>query len=535
MRFIRKTGPLLIALVLVAGAAGATPFTVTSSITDGQTLSGSLRWTASTSTSSISTVEFFIDNVRKTTERTAPYVYGGDQGMLDTTQLTNGSHVFAVTATATDGTKASVTATATTKNPPVNKTRPTISGTPRDGELLRLSPGSWTGPAPISYAYSWLRCDSGGNGCAAISGATGSSYRLTAADVGHRVRVTVTASNTAGAVAATSDATAPIAARGSAPASTAAPQISGTARDGAVLRASTGGWRNSPTAFKYQWLRCDSNGANCAPIAGANANRYTITTADVGHRLRVNVTASNAFGAAVATSNATAAVQATTTAPANTVLPSIVGTTKEGSKLDVNNGGWSGTQPIALSYAWRRCDSGGNGCVDIAGAGASSYVLTSADVGHTLRVALTARNSRGAATATSAQTALVTPARPGAQTLDVAQVALPNTLVIDGVRFSPSPVRSRLAPIVARFHVSDSRGFSIAGAPVLALGLPYGWVRSAPEAMTDSAGWATIVMRASGSFPRRGSLVVFVRARKPGESVLSGVTARRLVQVLIRR
>ena len=126
-------------------------------------------------------------------------------------------------------------------------------------------------------------------------------------------------------------------------------------------------------------------------------------------------------------------------------------------------------------------------------------------------------------------------AQAGAQTLDVAQVALPNTLVIDGVRFSPNPVRSRLAPIVARFHVSDSRGFSIAGASVLALGLPYGWVRSAPEALTDGAGWATIVMRAGAALPKHGALVVFVRARKPGESVLSGVTARRLVQVGIRR
>jgi hypothetical protein len=535
MRFIRNTAPLLVALALVAGAAGATPLTVSSSITDGQSLSGSLRWTASTSTSSISTVEFFIDNVRKSTERTAPYVYGGDQGTLDTTQLTNGNHVFSVTATASDGTKASVTATATTKNPPVNKARPSITGSTRDGDVLRFNRGTWTGPEPIDYAYSWLRCDAGGNGCAAISGATGTAYQLKTADVGHRIRITVTASNSAGAVPATSDASAPIAGRGSAPASTAAPQISGVARDGAVLRTSTGGWRNAPTGYKYQWLRCDSNGANCGAISGANSSRYTITSADVGHRLRVNVTASNAFGAAVATSNATSTVGATTTAPANTVLPSIAGATKEGSKLDVNNGGWSGTQPISLGYAWRRCDSGGNACVDIPGAAASSYVLTSADVGHTLRVALTARNSRGAATATSGQTAVVTAAKPGAQTLDVAQVALPNRLVIDRVRFSPSPVRSRLAPIVARFHVSDSRGFSIAGVPVLALGLPYGWVRSAPEAMTDGSGWATVVLRAGGSFPRRGSLVVFVRARKPGESLLAGVSTRRLVQVLIRR
>jgi hypothetical protein len=525
----------LIALALVASAAGATPFTVTSSITDGQTLTGTLRWTASTSTSSISTVEFFVDGVSKTTEKSAPYVYGGDQGMLDTTQLTNGGHVFAVTATATDGTKASVTATATTKNAPVNTRRPSISGTAKDGSTLSADRGTWTGPAPIGYAYIWLRCDSAGNGCAAISGATGSSYRATTADVGRRLRVTVNASNSAGAVAATSDAIGPVAAHGSAPTPAAAPSISGTARDGSILTASPGSWRNSPTSYAYQWLRCDSNAANCGAIAGANSRQYTVATADVGRRLRVAVTASNAFGAAVATSNATVTVQATGTAPANTSLPSIVGTTKDGSKLDVNNGSWSGSQPLTFSYTWRRCDSGGNACIDVSGASAASYVATTADVGHTLRVAVTARNARGASAATSPQTGLVTPAKVGAQSLDVAQVALPNTLVIDSVRFSPNPVRSRLAPIVARFHVSDSRGFSIAGAQVLALGLPYGWVRGAPEAMTDGAGWATVVMRPRAALPRRGALVVFVRARRPGESVLSGVTARRLVQVGIRR
>ena len=45
---IRKAVPALIALVLVATAAGATTFTVSSSIADGQTLTGKLRWTATT-------------------------------------------------------------------------------------------------------------------------------------------------------------------------------------------------------------------------------------------------------------------------------------------------------------------------------------------------------------------------------------------------------------------------------------------------------------------------------------------------------
>ena len=190
---IRKAAPALIALILAATAAGATTFTVTSSIVDGQTLTGKLRWTATTSTTAISTVEFFVDGSLKTTEKKTPYVYGGDQGVLDTTALSNGPHVFAVTPTATDGSKQSVTGTATTKNPPVNTSLPSSSGIAREGSTLAATRGGWSGPGPIGYAYSWLRCDSAGNNCATISGASSSSYRVSAADVGHRLRVVVNA------------------------------------------------------------------------------------------------------------------------------------------------------------------------------------------------------------------------------------------------------------------------------------------------------------------------------------------------------
>jgi len=111
---------------------------------------------------------------------------------------------------------------------------------------------------------------------------------------------------------------------------------------------------------------------------------------------------------------------------------------------------------------------------------------------------------------------------------------LPNRLIIDGVKFAPTVLTSR-APAVARFHVSDPRGFSIQGALVYALGLPYGWTRNGPEVATDNTGWATITMSPTANMPlRNGALVVFVRARKAGDNLLAGVSTRRLVQVSIR-
>jgi len=75
------------------------------------------------------------------------------------------------------------------------------------------------------------------------------------------------------------------------------------------------------------------------------------------------------------------------------------------------------------------------------------------------------------------------------------------------------------------------------GALVYALGLPYSWVRNGAEVQTDASGWATITLQPTAAMPlhRGGSLVIFVRARKPGDNLLAGVSTRRLVQEGISR
>ena len=58
----------------------------------------------------------------------------------------------------------------------------------------------------------------------------------------------------------------------------------------------------------YQWRRCDSSGANCVNIVGANALQYTIGSADLGKTLRIVVAAINAAGVTWARSDVTRAV-----------------------------------------------------------------------------------------------------------------------------------------------------------------------------------------------------------------------------------
>jgi len=92
--------------------------------------------------------------------------------------------------------------------------------------------------------------------------------------------------------------------------------------------------------------------------------------------------------------------------PVNTSPPLIIGTPTQSQTLTALNGSWNNS-PTSYSAQWRSCDGSGSNCVDIAGANGSAYVLVYADAGHTVRVAVTASNSYGAASANSAQTAVV--------------------------------------------------------------------------------------------------------------------------------
>jgi hypothetical protein len=75
---------------------------------------------------------------------------------------------------------------------------PTISGNATVGQTLSESHASWSNE-PTSYSDQWQRCDSGGNNCQNIAGATGQTYTLAAADIGSTLRVRETASNSEGA------------------------------------------------------------------------------------------------------------------------------------------------------------------------------------------------------------------------------------------------------------------------------------------------------------------------------------------------
>lgn len=83
----------------------------------------------------------------------------------------------------------------------------------------------------------------------------------------------------------------------------------GRAVAGARARATRGTWTGEGNSYAYRWQRCDADGAGCADVAAAEDETYAISSADVGRRLRVRVTASNDEGATDAFSAPTEVVE----------------------------------------------------------------------------------------------------------------------------------------------------------------------------------------------------------------------------------
>lgn len=202
---------------------------------------------------------------------------------------------------------------------PVNVDPPMISGTPRVGEVLTANNGTWDN-APTSFRYRWLRCNENGNSCVLLA-SDGQTYRLAQVDVGNTMRVRVTAVNADGATPARSEQTDVIASNAAPLTNTARPTITGTARVGNELTATEGTWTGNPTSFSFQWQRCDIDAVACLDVTGATGRTYGVRLADLGFRLRVQVTARKDGRSGTANSAPTAVVEPTT--PVTNARPSL--------------------------------------------------------------------------------------------------------------------------------------------------------------------------------------------------------------------
>jgi hypothetical protein len=242
---------------------------------------------------------------------------------------------------------------------------------------------------------------------------------------------------------------------------------------------------------------------------------------------------------------------ATKVAPVNTDPPSINGTPQEGKTLTGDRGDWS-NNPSDFDYRWMRCDKSGGSCSGISGATSRKYTLKSVDVGNTLRFRVVARNADGQTTATSVPTAVVqkaaapptTTAPPsrgngcpsGGNPDQVAGISPPARLLVDSLQSDPGVVTRGTQSLTVRFHVTSTCGGPVQGALVYATATPFAQFSIPPEGTTGSDGWASLTFQREQGFPvspRQQLIAMFVRARKPGENLLGGISTRRLVSIRV--
>jgi Leucine-rich repeat (LRR) protein len=154
------------------------------------------------------------------------------------------------------------------------KPTPTISGTKAVGFTMTVSKGTWSA-TPTSYSYRWYRDGK------AITGATGSSYKATTADGGHKITVRVWAKRSGYTTTYRTSASATILKRFTA---APTPTISGTSKVTYTLKANAGTWGPGTVTKYYQWYR------NGKAISGATNSSYKVSVKDAYASITVKVT-----------------------------------------------------------------------------------------------------------------------------------------------------------------------------------------------------------------------------------------------------
>jgi len=310
----------------------------------------------------------------------------------------------AVRASYTDnaGNAESVTSGATAAVANVNDTpggAVTVSGTARQGETLTAANTLSDVDGLGTISYQW-RAEG-----QAIEAATGTTLVLTQAQVGKAITVTASYADGGGAVESVSSA-ASAAVENINDAPTGTLSIVGEARQGTTLVVANAldDADSIPTsgagAVTYQWL------ADGVALQGATGPTLAVTRALLGKAISVKASYTDNFGKAESvTSAATATVVDPNDAPEGTVT--ISGMAKQGETLTAANtledvDGIPTSGPGAITYQWKA-----NGTA-IAGATASTYTLTQAEVGKTVTVTASYTDNGGNAEAvTSAATAAV--------------------------------------------------------------------------------------------------------------------------------
>lgn len=301
-----------------------------------------------------------------------------------------------------------------------NTALPRVSGTARVGSKLTGTGGSWS-PSSASLHYQWRAAG------VDIPGATSTSFVLTPAQLGKRIRMQVKATRSGVTKRRSSTRTAVVQPAAITPATP--PTIAGDVKAGSTLTAVPGAWSPSGTTVSYHWF------ANGYRLIWRNDSTMTIPPRLVGKPISVTVTGHKAgFADVTSSSGPTAPVAAGTFEMPEPAT--VTGVARTGQTLTLHRAAIDPAD-ANVSVQWLRAGK------PVTGATSTTYRTSKGDLGSTLAAQLrvTRRGYRPLVTTTAhtrpvraapVLTVVATP-RPGAHVLDVtARVTTPDVSPVTG-------------------------------------------------------------------------------------------------------
>ena len=310
---------------------------------------------------------------------------------------------------------------------------PRIGGMPAVGSVLTGSNANWVAD-PGTVQRRWVRCDTDGANCTDISGATGATYTVGDADLGHTIRFRNDATDPREPTPPTR-----LSSNRSSRSTTRVAESLGAGdrvHNGIFVRNAIESRCGVPTSAPTVLQPMDAFLYDVFPVGSLLNEPVCLVARHPGPRMRERCHTDDlqpGFRARVGTrhelrgqlghrslhragnrlssilpagesrelivsqgnsvsSCASYGVTLGADAPFASVRPGLSGDPVEGGTLTASDGAWSGTPAIATS--WRRCDAGGAACDAIPGAAGASYTATAADVGSRLRARVTATQGR---------------------------------------------------------------------------------------------------------------------------------------------
>ncbi len=126
------------------------------------------------------------------------------------------------------------------------------------------------------------------------------------------------------------------------------------------------------------------------------------------------------------------------------------------------------------------------------------------------------------------------PTNKSAKTAPIADIAPPARLQIAAFDVLSGSVNEQTNSFTLKVRVGSTCSVNIKGASVYVTAVPYNQFSIPAEELTGDDGTAILVFHRDANFPassQQQQLTLFIRATKPGEDPLAGVSTRRLVGV----